>query len=529
MQTFHYPQSDLDKGKELLRVLGTFWSSTFQAQDQIASYTQAAAEAAKQNQLNLLEAVAALSRFDVPVFHTENWYPITLRKSQLNKTAANVYKFDTPDLEFDANSYVTFDGAAQTNLYAFPVDTKLAAACHIFDRILFPTVDLIGGSDFKVDRQNGAIVFIQNPFELPAIPRTPVYAENNALVDEIITLWAFRANLDYGYIFRQFAYAVNIQLESSENAKQLVNAIFDGLIAGGATVHVINAALSAIFDIPVVKEDGEIVEVMARDRNGSFIATNKHVYRFADTAIPIVAVDQVLRAGDRLVDAFDVIELNRGVVPDTFAALALDQNFTSYCYYADLIFENREVPLRVITDHPSGYTYVDFPLSGFPADVAQFFNDVHERGIKLIPPAPEPCKLPNGQRSGTLAHVLDRRTNPIGEPAADDLPATINPLRFLVNNVLRNHAMLVTVKVAEMGKNHLSLYNIRHLRQLFPPYAGMFIVYNLGGLADSIDGENTLGEELTVFKGANPLADSVLPEYVRDKGVIVRLFSGTCE
>jgi hypothetical protein len=529
MQTFTYPQSDLDRSRALLRVLGSYWTTTFQAKDQMASYVQAVAESAKQNQLNLLETVAAISRFDVPVFHTENWYPITLHKQQLNKTEANTYKFSQNAITFDNDGVAVFDGVALTDFYAFPVTAELVDAGHIFDRMLFPTVDLISGVDFKIDRANSAILFTRNPFDIATVPRTPVYGADNALVDEVIILWAFRANLDYQYVFKQFSYAINVQLESSENAKRLVNAIFDGLIAGGATVSVLNDALSAIFDIPLVLEDGEIVEVMANDRHGAFIATNKNVYRCPAGATQVVAVDQVLRAGDKLVDTFSIIELNRGELPDDFAALAIDKNFTTACFYGDLIFENKEVPLRVNSEHPSQYTYVDFPLGGFPADVAQFFDSVHARGIKSIAPPPDVCTVPDAQKYGTLAHLLDLRKTPDSEPKAEDLPTTINPLQFLVKNVLRNHVIIVTVKISGLGENHLNLYNIRHVRQLLPPYAGMFIVYTLDGLRDGINGENTLTEELSLFKGINPVAEKIPVKLVRDKGVIIRSISGTCE
>ena len=529
MQTFTYPQSDLDRSRALLRALGSYWATTFQAKDQMESYVQAVAESAKQNQLNLLETVAAISRFDIPVFHTENWYPITLHKRQLNKTDANNYKFSQNDITFDYDGAAVFDGVALTDFYAFPVIAELVDAGHIFDRMLFPTVDLISGVDFKIDRANSAIIFTRNPFDIATVPRTPVYGADNALVDEVIILWAFRANLDYQYVFKQFSYAINVQLESSENAKKLVNAIFDGLVAGGAAVKVLNDALSAIFDIPLVHEDGEVVEVMANDRRGAFIATNKNVYRCPAGATPVVAVDQVLHAGDQLVDTFSIIELNRGELPDDVAALALDKNFTTACFYGDLIFENKEMPLRVDSDHPSKYTYVDFPLGGFPADVAQFFDSVHARGIKSIAPPPDVCIVPDAQKYGTLAHLLDSRKTPDGEPLAEDLPATINPLQFLVKNVLRNHVIIVTVKISGLGENHLNLYNIRHVRQLLPPYAGMFIVYTLDGLHDVINGENTLAEDILLFKGIEPAVDRVPVLLVRDKGVIIRSISGTCE
>jgi hypothetical protein len=528
MQKFTYPQSDLDNGTALLRVLGSFWASTFTGRDQLRSYTAGIATGAAQIQRNLLETVASLSRFEVPIFHTENWYPVILRKSQVNLTAANNYKFDTDNLQFGTSPAITFNALASRDFYAFAAPAQLADAAHMFDRLLFPTFALTGGVDFLVDTEDQVIVFTQNPFDNENVIRYPVYVDD-VLTDEEITLWAFKADFDYQYVFRQFAYALGIRLKSSETSKAFVNAIFDGLLAGGASAGVFEAALSAVLDVPLVKEDGEVVEVAEIDSTGLLIVTSKHVYRFSRAALALVTVGQVLNAGDRLVDVLEIIDLNRGEVPDNLTALALDQGLTAACYYSDLIFENRDVPLRVNSDHPSGYTYVDFPLAGFPADVRQFFDEMHIRGIAQIEPPPPECETANKRRTGTLAHILDRRTKPMGEPVADDLPATINPLKFLVANVLRHHTFIAIIRVSGLGENHLGLYNIRHIRQLLPPYAGVFILYNLDGKSDVISGEFDVQAIVTQFKGAQPLSESVAANLVTDRGVIVRTISGTCQ
>lgn len=528
MQKFTYPQSDLDNGTALLRVLGSFWASTFAGRDQLRSYTTAIATGVAQTQLNLLETVAALSRFEIPLFHTENWYPIVLRKSQLNLTPANNYKFDQDALQFNSGPVVVFDSLAARDFYAFTMPAQLVGTAHIFDRLLFPTFAMTSGVDFIFDTEAQAAIFTQNPFDNENIVRYPIYA-GDVLVDEEITLWAFRATFDYQYVFKQFAYALGVQAKSTETSKAFVNAIFDGLLAGGASVSVFEKALSALLDIPLAKEDGEIVEVAELDGSGLLIATNKHVYRFSSSAIALVTVGQKLNAGDKLVDALEIIEINRGEIPDNFTALALDQGFTAACYHSDIIFENRAVPIRVNTQHPSGYTYIDFPLAGFPADIQRFFDEMHERGIAQIQPPPAACDTTTPRKTGTLAHILDRRNAPVGEPTAEDLPATINPLKFLTANVLRNHAFIVIIKVSGLGENHLGLYNIRHIRQLLPPYAGVFLLYNLDGQKDAISGEFDVQATTTLFKGAQPLTSNVTPQLVSDRGVIVRLVSGTCQ
>jgi hypothetical protein len=530
MQTFIYPASDLDQVKPLIASLGSFWARTYTGKDQLTSYASATAAAVAQTERNLLETVAALSRYELPIFHTENWYPLTLKKSQTNVTPANAYRFDADRLQFDTGTAIAFDGAADRDFYAFPAPADFAAAGQIFDRLVFPNLALIGGTDFIVDTADAVVIFTSNPFDIATASRRPVYDANDNLVDEEITLWAFKASFDYSYLFQQFAYAVNINIASSENAKKLVNAIITGLLDGGASDRAVNGALSAIFDVPLVETNGEVVELVTLDNTGLVIATDKQVYRFSSAATPLVAVSDTLNAGDRLTDTFEIINLNRGVVPDTITALALDSGFTSGCYYSDLVFENKDVPLLVDHDHPSGYTYVSFQLAGFPHDIRRFFDELHARGISQIPQTPPECdKTGANKRLGTLAHILDRRIKPAGEPQIDDLPATINPLKFLVENVLRNNSGIVFVRASELGKNHLGLYNIRHIRQLLPPYAALFFIYQLSGKKDAISGLFDVNENIGKFKGLAPQQDIVPAALVHDRGVTVRTLSGTCQ
>jgi hypothetical protein len=271
----------------------------------------------------------------------------------------------------------------------------------------------------------------------------------------------------------------------------------------------------------------ETVEITQRDAHGTLIITDKNVYRFAEDAVPVVAVGDVLEAGAPLVDTLTIVELSRGTVPPSVAALALDNGYLAACFYGDLIFENKDVPLEVIEDHPLGYTYVKFGLGGFPADVEKFFDELHDRGIDDALRPVDSCAPP--RRRGTLAHFLDRRAQPSGEPTAENLPATINPLQFIVANILRNNVFLVQIKGGRLGQNPVGLYNIRHLRQLLPPHAAMIVIYEMGAQRDTLDGTQNLAENLTSFTGMEPKSDAVTEELVNDKGATMRVFSGTCQ
>ena len=74
-----YPGTDLDRGRNLLALLGSFWTDVYTGSDQINSYTGATAEVVKQTLKNLYEVVAGLSRHDIPIFHEETIFPIVIR------------------------------------------------------------------------------------------------------------------------------------------------------------------------------------------------------------------------------------------------------------------------------------------------------------------------------------------------------------------------------------------------------------------------------------------------------------------
>lgn len=526
MAPYTYPNSDLDRFRTIMAALGSFWSRTYEATDQVHSYSVATAELVAQSQRNLLETVAAMSRYDVPLYHTENWVPIVLRKSQRNAEATNIAKFDQNARSFN-DGRLFLDAPSEMAYYAFPLPDKLAGAAKIFDRLFNPTLSLDSGVDYLIDINRGALIFVEDPFDRPEAIKKTIF-DRSKPIDEEIVLWAFKGKYDYEYVYTQFGYAIDLRLKTSQGYKDITNAIISGLVNGGATAADLDLALSAICDIPLTRESKETVELVQRDAHGLLIATDKHVYRYPEDAMPLVATGDKVNAGAQLVNAFSVVELNQGGVADAISALALGPGYLSACFYGDLVFENKDVPLEVDTAHDSGYTYVKFRLGGFPLDVQQFFDEIHARGVQAAEIVQDPCDRKN-RKLGTLAHLLDRRKNPDGEPTAVNLPKTINPLKFIVENVLRNNVFLVQINVGSLGRNRLGLYNIRHLRQLLPPQSAMIVIFSMQARQNAIGAGQNLREAVTTFTGAEPLNDAVYDSMVRDASVTVRRISGTCQ
>jgi hypothetical protein len=226
--------------------------------------------------------------------------------------------------------------------------------------------------------------------------------------------------------------------------------------------------------VPIVKEATEVVRFVANQVANTVVVTDRNTYLFDPAAMPIVTYGQTVHAGEQLVDAVKIYDFRNGD-PGDLPAIVLSPNMLANCVYQGLIFINEDVPLVVDTEHTSGYTYVSFKVGGNPLDVQNFFDAWHDRGIADLANFDE-C---TGVRRGTLAHLLDRRVNVTSEPQAKHLPTTINPLRFLVENLLRYHGFAVVVNAACLGLRAAGGYNAELLQRILPPHAAVFWINNL--------------------------------------------------
>ena len=535
MADYIYPSTDYDRAKNLLALLGTFWYELYEGRDQVLSIAAAKGQVENQTLTDLLAAADALAYRSCPLYHVDNWYVLRLLKSQMNTRDASQLAYDG-SARFDAGEF--FDAAAATDRFMFPVPSELAEIKQLFNRFTEPSLSWMPGVDFTLGA--GYISFLANPFLDNRIAKRAVY-QDGVIVDEEAVLWVFKGQFDFNTVYRQYGYVLNMHFRTSKSYRQLLTSFFDSIV-GGPTALPLLLATAAITGIPLVQEPVETVEEITTDARGLLIATDQHVYRFASSALPQVAVGDTVRAGQSLTDALTIMELNRGTIPDDVRALAMGKGFLSACYFGDLIFENKEVPLEVDEQHHSGFTYVKFGLGGFPLDVTRFFDEMHDRGIAASQQPIDECQptdtvlLPGDEcdgeglpdqriRRGTLAHLLDRRAEPIGEPTAASLPRTINPLRFLVANVLRNNTTLIRVKAASFGFDSLGLHASTHFRKIVPPHTAVILIVELTPHSDSVT-VDMLAETLTKFKGMS-VADN-LTDLVTDS-CRPRIISGTCQ
>jgi hypothetical protein len=197
----------------------------------------------------------------------------------------------------------------------------------------------------------------------------------------------------------------------------------------------------------------------------------------------------------------------------------MGSGFLSVGFFGDLTFENKDAGL-IVEENVAGYTKVSWSLGGFPGDVTKFWEDVHESGVAA---------------GKTLAMYLDIRPTPVGQPAAINLPSTINPLEFLCENFLRYNTFLVKIKVNQLGPDKLPSIPADALRKIIPPQTAMIVLVELV-YADNpviMDGAGDASgagyeEELSGFP-CMPTSESMLgTTYITEKTRLVQI-AGRCQ
>jgi hypothetical protein len=532
-----FPAGIYDQPKALLQSLGNFWADIYDRRDQISSYVRAKAGVETQSMLDLLATIAALSRYTVPLFHKDNWFELTLLESQRNGPQTGLIRYGDTGIVYDG--IYSYDVPVDSDKHAFPLPNSLVDAPLILDRFISPTLSWAKNVDFTIDSPRGSLTFRINPFTDPRVLVRPVY-KDGAIIDREAVLWIFRGDFDFETIYQQFGYVLGLRLKSSEGYRQLMNAIFDAIV-GGTARRQLELAFVAMTGIPLVQEATETVQAIDLDKSNRLIITDRHVYKFDSEVTPTVEIGDTVHRGDSLVDALQFFEFNRGQLDDQLKALALGPGLLASCYYGELIFENKDFPLEVITNDPSGFTKVKFPLGGFPLDVERFFDDLHANGVLAAAKPIEDCvetpklRIPGDgcdtedvfYRQGTLAHMLDLREVRDSEPTASALPTTINPLKFLVENVLRGNVFVVQVKNRYLGSGQVGLHNSRLLRKIVPPHTALIVIVELTPAADSVT-TDAISETIGTFDALELRTDEVT-NGVREHRPQLRLISGACQ
>ena len=509
-QFFHWPADELDEPDQLLALLGAFWSETYAGQDLVRSVLAAAAQLEIQADLDFQALLDSISRFKVRVTQTQIWLPLVLLKSQLNQTPANLLRFDGGQT-FDSG-YV-FDQFLPGQLFSYPAPTDLLDVGLISNRITSASINWLPGFDFQLSP--GAISFRRDPFKTPGFVAEPVFANGEA-VDEQLTVWLCRAALERETIYEQFGFLLGVKLPSSPNYRDYVNACYDLMVQGPSRLA-LRRAVAAVCDVPLIQEAQETVTATFVEDDKQWVVTDQHAYSLSSASTLTVAIGDTLSQGDTLDDTLIFYEFEQGQLPSDLQALALGEGLRAEGFFQDLVFQNKVVPLVVDTDE-QGFTKVSFEIGGLPADVEAFWDRVHAAGLA---------------QGKTLANLLDTRPAPqTTQPQAFNLPATVNPLGFLLSNLWRDNLEVISCQTRQFGPQALGFHLLQLVRRLLPPHMSLLYVAQLESGPDPIimDGPGTdtqagYTEDVSTFFG-NTISDPIDLSYFGREALQARYIAG---
>lgn len=443
----------LEKAGTLSELLGSFWASTYGGRNQVKELLYARQQSAAQTYDRWNDTLAALNPETVPISRRYRWYPVRLLESGKiglgEPVFGGAWQFSVPpQRNFDAAPYLAYGVGS------------LAVCRLLLSEINAPGITLRHGPDFHLDLDKQRIVFTQDPFaDTRLTPRTVLDGETQ---DRELLLWAPGAEIDEDDIWRHFGVAFKLRVSSSEFARKAMLALYQG-VADGNPITNVKSFLSALFMLPLVEAAEKVTDVFS-DARATWVVTDTRTYKHPLVTTLTVAVGDTLKPGSFMTDAIYVQDFKGGRFPSDLRALSYSERQLGELYFQGLVFENQEVPLIVEPD-VDGFTKVSFQLGGFVPDIDQFWAELHAKGVA------------KGQ---TLAMLLDTRgLSATTQPTAMTLPPTINPLRFLAENIFRNNGLLVRLKVSQLPQSLSVKRQLKHLSSLIPAHVGLVVAVEL--------------------------------------------------
>jgi hypothetical protein len=445
-----YPSQRFDDLTVSSETVGTFWTERYAGRDLVLDYLRGTVFAERQLDQLAGELFASMGAATCPIFHRDLWHYLLL--SEAEGFAADYLLYG------GGGFYGPQPGTGIVYDYGVPIDTSwrftvtgdLVSCALIQDALVNPTVSLTSGIDFYVTENE--ITFLINPFK---DPRFVPFVDTDGLTK--LRLYCFGADLDWNYLQSLYGDIVGFGGTSSGNYALALGALLDAA-AAGSSVQSVALFLGAFYDVPVALST-ETVTAVSADRQGGLLVTDQHVYRFVLTTNVMTNIGTTVQRGTSFTDALQLYEINRSGLPTALTELTVPPDVLDPGITGPLTFVNAEVPLTVQTN-VDGFTMVAWPLGGASADVTAFFAIMHQKGVAA---------------GKTMANYLDLRTNPTGQPTAANLPATVNPLALLVNNLFRYQAAFALVRSEVFGPKRLLGNLTSWLRKLISPHTELFV------------------------------------------------------
>lgn len=318
--------ANISEGKSnFIHGLSDLWNRFFKDHEQLRAMYEGTEILIGQSYLDLVSSILNISARETPVFQKEFFKLVTMREGLI------IYR---PD-----------DGAYLFEVTDFPIKD----ADFLYNKIFDPTTILEKDINFIVETDGDAdyIAFAKDPFDwegdgnpIPGMASRIIRVTDDSGVtteEREIAIWIPDAKIDQYDLYLTYGYLIKRFEPSSEAYRALIQGVIQYFVLGPTIQH-LTSALNVIIGLPVVRDDGEILQsVDTSDVRYRTVVTNQNRYQF-DVAIPIR--EDVLNTS------------NWGVL--TFVAFEhLSDVFQVHDYIQDPTWWfDTTVPLSVLPDEP---------------------------------------------------------------------------------------------------------------------------------------------------------------------------------
>ena len=428
------------------RLSGSFWTETYGNRAQPEALFEAVAETAKQFAVETQEALDAVSRQKVHPYRRERWFPLILKSSELNTTEGSLLHYGEDAVygpQPDGTRYQY--GVSRSTFYIFPIPAGLKRCQYVSNRINTSGRCWLFGVDVLLDLDQEVLVFKDNPLTDPNV------APDVTDTDQIATLWLCDAEFDRQDVYNQYGFVHGFSSQQdSELQKPAVLAVAEAIVTG-TNMEDFTALLEAGTGIGRTLVDETVVEI-ATDARGTFLATDRAVYRIPAGSNTSYVVGDVIPANEFVTDDVMIRSFSQPLVPSWFRALGLSPGITAVGIAQGLTLYNDDVPVKV--DRTQDPPYVSFDVGGTAESAKAFFTSIYARF-----------------KAAGLS-FWDALQDEYGAN-----PTTINPLTFFIKHWFRGS--LLVVRLAGPALQSRSIAHLPFVKRLVPPHTLLVILADL--------------------------------------------------
>lgn len=344
---------------------------------------------------------------EIQPYLRQPWYPIVLFQDRVVNQSLVLYG---GGFDYASPEEIVY-GEEGDPRYLYPVNRPIYSVGSISDGLTSPTI-VIDPSQFSYDRVQQRLVFDIDPFSL-----IPVKTDQES-GRQYIVLWLRNAEFDLDVPFDQAGWVAKFD-RSGDNYAQALKSIWE-LVLLGPSLDRFEQGLMRAAGLPFALAS-ETVRRVENDGYQNLISTDSRVYVAPLSGLsPTVAPGDELQEGQPLTDGIQFLEYEQVLTASDTLLPGLSLRIPlSTGRVASLTFANIDTDWTFEASRPSEWR---FPIGGDDQDIEQFWTDVQTYATD------------NGLDLATVY----------------GLPAAVNPMQRVVQDLLQNSLYVATMNLADL-------------------------------------------------------------------------------